>query len=111
MESDWWEKTGACWSTGAEHDPVCAPVAKKASGILASISNSVTSRTRAVIVPLYPALVRLHLKSCFQVWLPLYKKDTEGLGNVQRRTMDLRNRLENKFYEEHLSNLRVLSLE
>lgn len=95
----------------AEHEPVCVQVAKKPKGILACSKKTVASRTRAVIVPLYLALVRPHPESCIHLWPPQFRKNIEVLEHVQRRAGELVKSVKNKSYDKWLAKLGVFSLE
>ncbi|KAJ7407286.1 hypothetical protein WISP_127597 [Willisornis vidua] len=81
--------------------------ARKASRILACIRDSMPSRTRTMIVPLYLALMRPHLESVLGF---SDKKDIDVMKCVQRRAVELGRGVEHKSYEKQLRQLELFNL-
>ena len=84
----------------------CALVAKEASGILGCIRRGVASRSRDVLLLLFPALMRPHLPSSG----PLSSR-TGNCLRVQRRATKMMKGVEHLPYEERLRELSLFSLE
>ena len=88
-----------------------ALAAQKASYTLGCIQRGVGSRVREVIIPLYSALVRPHLKYCIQIYSPQHKKDAQLLWRDQRRATKVMRGLEHLSYKDRLRELGMFSLE
>jgi len=78
---------------------------QKVNLILGCIKRSVASRSRQVILPLCPAVVRPHQESCIQLWSSHHRKDMELLEWVQRRAMEIIRGLEHLSCEDRLREL------
>jgi len=89
----------------------CALTAQKTDSILGCIHSSMASMSREVILPLYSALMRVHLEYCIQLWSHQHKKDMELLEQVQGRPIKMIRGLEHLSKEERLRQLGLFSLE
>lgn len=76
------------------------PVDQEGNEILSCIILSVASKNRGVLIPLYSALLSLHLEYRVQFWVPHCNEDIKPLEHVQRSVMKVVRDLKHKSYEE-----------
>ena len=88
-------------------DQQCCKAANEANRKLGMIKRGFRYKTRAVMLPLYKAMVRPHLDYCIQAWRPHLRKDIDRLEKVQRRATKMIEGLEGCSY---LDRLRILGL-
>ena len=87
-----------------------ALAARRANHTLGCIKHYITNQSRELIVQLYSALGRPHLKHCVHFWAPQHKKDIKMLESVQRRATETVKGPEGKMYEELLRALGLFRL-
>ena len=89
----------------------CCKAANEANRKLGMIKRGFKNRTRAVMLPLYKAMVRPHLDYCIQAWRPHLRKDIDRLERVQRRATKMIEGLEGLSYLGRLGVLGLTTLE
>jgi len=89
----------------------CTAAATRATWTLDCICMGITNRDRDLIIPLYSALVKLHLEYCVQFWSPQFKKDVDRLRRSKKWVMKVIKGLKNLPYKERLKELGHFSLE
>ena len=102
---------GITISNGFKFSRHYSAMVKKANQMLGFIRASISSRNRAVILPLYKSLVRPHLEYAVQFWSPHFRKDINNIEKVQRRATKLIDTLASRTYEDRLRHLNLYSLE
>ena len=89
----------------------CGIAASKGNKILGLIKSSITYKDKKLIVPLYKAIVRPHLKYFIQTWRPYHKKDIDKLERIQRRATKMIPELRDLSYESSLLQCGLTTLE
>ena len=56
----------------------CRIVESKGNQVLGMIRRNIRCEEKSLIVPLYKAIVRPHVKYCIQAWSPYIRKDIDN---------------------------------
>ena len=75
------------------------------------IRRNIMCKENSLIVPLYKAIVRLHLEYCIQAWSPYLRKYIDMLEKIERRATKLIPGLRDLTYEERLKECGLITLE
>ena len=89
----------------------CRIAASKGNQVLGMIRRNIIYKENSLIVPLYKAIVRLHLEYCTQAWNPYLRKDIDMLTKIQRRATKLIPGLRYSRYEDRLKECGLTTLE
>ena len=92
---------GVTFSADMKVSEQCGIAASKGNQILGLI-RTITYKEKQIIVPLYKAIVRLHLEYCIQARTPYRKKDKDKLERIQRRATKIIPELRDLNYENRL---------
>ena len=102
---------GVTFSADMKVSEQCRIAASKGNQILRLIRRTIMYKEKQLIVPLYKALVRLHLEYCIQAWRPYRKKDIDKLERIQRRATKMIPELRDLSYESRLLQCGLTTLE
>ena len=89
----------------------CSIAASKGNQIIGLIRRNIPYKGKKLIIPLYKAIVRLHLECCIQAWRPYRKKDIDTLQRIQKRTTKIIPELRDLSYEERLKECGLTNLQ
>ena len=89
----------------------CRIASPKGNQVFGMICRSITCKEKSLIVPLYKAIFRPHLKYCIQAYNPYIRKYIDMLEKIQRRATKLIPELRDLRYEERIKECRLTTLE
>ena len=88
----------------------CRIAASKGNQVLGMIRRNITYNDKSLIISLYKAIVRPHLKYRVQAWSPYLRKYIDMLDKIQRRATKLISGLRDLTYEERLKECGLTTL-